>query len=98
LIQEENKFQKYRKNYYLFEIPRETGNTAHTRRGKKKKKHNTICIGHHHMQTRHAYILPQTTGGKDEPNIVSMREEYQSKLICKRKLDRLSLLLLLSPL
>jgi hypothetical protein len=34
------------------------------------------------------YILSQTTGGKDEPNIVSMREEYQSKLIILKDLKR----------
>ena len=41
-------------------------------RKKEKKKHNTICvaIGHHYMQT---WALLQTTGGKDEPNIVLCR-------------------------
>jgi hypothetical protein len=39
---------------------------------KQKQKHNTICvaIGHHYMQT---WALLQTTGGKDEPNIVLCR-------------------------
>ena len=47
---------------------RETGNIEYTRRKKKKqtKKHNTICAGHHYIQAT------QTTGGKDEPNIVLM--------------------------
>ena len=40
-----------------------------------KKKHNTICVGHHYMQTNinnvnKTWTLSQTTGGKDEPNIV----------------------------
>jgi hypothetical protein len=32
---------------------RETGNihVGHTRRRKTKQKHNTICVGHHCMQT-----------------------------------------------
>ena len=64
---------------------------------KTKQKLNPICIGHHHTQTRHTF-MPQTTGGKDEPNIVFMREEYHKKLICKRKLYHLSLLLFLPTL
>ena len=40
-----------------------------------KKKHKTICVGHHYTQTNtnnvnKTYALLQTTGGKDEPNIV----------------------------
>ena len=30
---------------------RETGNIGHTRRRKTKQKHNTICVGHHTVQT-----------------------------------------------
>jgi hypothetical protein len=30
---------------------RETDNIGHTRRRKTKQKHNTICVGHHYMQT-----------------------------------------------
>ena len=42
---------------------------------KKQKKHSTICVGHHYMQANTNYVdktlaLIQTTGGKDEPNIV----------------------------
>ena len=45
---------------------------------KEKQKHNTICFGHHYMQTNtnkvnKTYTL-QTTGGKDEPNIVFMQK------------------------
>ena len=43
------------------------------------EKHNTICVGHHCTQTNtnnvnKTCILLQTTGGKDEPNIVFMRK------------------------
>ena len=55
----------------------ETGNTGYTRRRKTKQKHNTICVGHHYTQTNTNNVnktwirtLLQTTGGKDEPNIV----------------------------
>jgi hypothetical protein len=30
---------------------RETENIGYTRRRKTKQKHNTICVGHHYMQT-----------------------------------------------
>ena len=30
---------------------RETRNIGYTRRRKTKQKHNTICVGHHYMQT-----------------------------------------------
>jgi hypothetical protein len=47
--------------------------TLATRR--KKQKHNTICVGYHYMQTstnnvNKTWALIQTTGGKDDPNIV----------------------------
>ena len=35
---------------------RETGNTGHTRRRQTKQKHNTICVGHHHVQTNINYV------------------------------------------
>ena len=40
----------------------------------QSKKHNTICVGHYFAQTNttDANALLQTTGGKDEPNIVFM--------------------------
>ena len=58
---------------------RETGNIEYTRRPKTKLKYNTICVGHHYAQTSRnnvnkTCVLPQTTGGKDEPNIVIMRK------------------------
>jgi hypothetical protein len=30
---------------------RNTDNIGYTRRRKMKQKHNTICVGHHYMQT-----------------------------------------------
>jgi hypothetical protein len=44
---------------------------------KKKKKHNTICVGHHSSQANtynanKTWTLLQTTRGKDEPNTVLM--------------------------
>ena len=54
--------------------------TGYTRQDedKQKKKHNTICVWHHYTQTNtnnanKPRALLQTTGGKDQPNIVSMR-------------------------
>jgi len=46
---------------------------------KAQEKYNTICVGHHHMQANTNNVnktraLLQTTGGKDEPNIVFMRK------------------------
>jgi hypothetical protein len=54
---------------------RETGNIGYTRW--RKTKHNTICVGHHNSQTNtnninKTWTILQTTGGKDEPNIVLM--------------------------
>jgi hypothetical protein len=55
-----------------------TGNIGYTRRRKTKQKHNTICVGHHNTQTKTNYVnktcVLQTTGGKDEPNIVFFAE------------------------
>jgi hypothetical protein len=31
---------------------RETSNMEYTRRRKKNKKHNTICVGHHYVQAK----------------------------------------------
>jgi hypothetical protein len=37
---------------------RETGNIGYTSRRKTKQKHNTICVGHHYMQTNtNNYII-----------------------------------------
>ena len=56
---------------------RETGNIVYTIQRKTKQKHNTICVGHHYTQTNlnkinKTWTLLQTTGDKDEPNIVLM--------------------------
>ena len=53
--------------------PRETGYID------DEKKHNTICVEHHYMQTytnnvNKTWALLQTPGVKDEPNIVFMRK------------------------
>ena len=60
---------------------RETGNipVGYTRRRQAKHRHNTICVGHHYDQTNtnnvsKTWTLLQTTGGKDETNIVFMRK------------------------
>jgi len=50
---------------------------GYTKRIKTKQKHNTICVGHYYVQTNTnninmTWALIQTTGGKDEPNIVFM--------------------------
>jgi len=50
-----------------------------TRRGKTKQKHNTICVGHHFMQTNTNNVnktcaLLQTIARKDEPIIAFMRK------------------------
>ena len=57
---------------------RETDNIESTRR-RKKKERNTICVGHHNTQTNmykvnKTFSLLQTTGGKDEQNIVFIRK------------------------
>ena len=49
--------------------------TQDTRRRKTKQKHSTIHVRHHYTQpntnnTNQTFTLLQTTGGKDEPNIV----------------------------
>ena len=56
----------------------ETGKTGYTRRRKTTQKHNTICVGHHCTHTNTVNVnrtcaLVLSTGGKDEPNIVFMR-------------------------
>jgi hypothetical protein len=47
-------------------------------KAKQNKKHNT-CVAHHYVQTNTNNVnktrgLLQTTGGKDEPNMVFMRQ------------------------
>jgi len=46
---------------------------------KKQPRHNIICVGHHCAQTNTnnvntTWVLKQTTGGKDEPNIFFYEE------------------------
>ena len=62
---------------------RETAKIGYTRGRHTQQKHNKICVGHNYVQTQ-TWSLPQTTGGKDEPNITSMRnpEKWQT-IICK---------------
>ena len=38
-----------------------------------EEKHNTICVGHHYIQTN-TNNVNKTTGGKDEANIGFMRK------------------------
>ena len=50
-----------------------------TEKIKIKTQHNTTCVGHHYKQTNTNNVnktsgLPQTTGGKDEPNIVFLEK------------------------
>ena len=57
--------REYRKGNQIWTIQR---NWQH-------RAHNTICVGHHHTQANTNNVnktlaLLQTTGGKDEPNIV----------------------------
>jgi len=45
----------------------------------KNKKHNKIYVGHHYVQkttnnVNKTWALLQTIGGKDEPNIATMRK------------------------
>ena len=54
---------------------RETSNIGYTRRRKTKQKYDTIYVGHHNTQTNTNKVsktrsLLETTGGKDEPNII----------------------------
>ena len=44
-----------------------------------EEKHNTICVGHHYAQANtnnvnKTWALLQTTGGKDEWNIIFMQK------------------------
>ena len=58
--------------------PRETGNIGYTRRIQYNTiQYNTIFVGHHYGQANTINVnktrsLLQTTGGKNEPNIVFM--------------------------
>ena len=55
---------------------------------KQNKKHNTIGVGHHSTQANtnninKTWAFLQTTGGKDETNIVCMRKSLQSNHLLK---------------
>jgi hypothetical protein len=57
----------------------QTGNIGYTRLRKTKQNLNTICVGHHCSQAlthnvNKTCALLQTTGDKDEPNIIFMRK------------------------
>ena len=59
--------------------PEKLANIEYTRRRKSKLKNNTIYVEHHCMQTNTNKVnktsaLLQTTGGKDESNIVLKRK------------------------
>jgi hypothetical protein len=48
-----------------------------TQNEEKQNKNTSICIGHHYSQANtynviQTWVLLQTTGSKDEPNIVFM--------------------------
>ena len=46
-----DKGQRLPKGYQKW-IIQKTGNKRHTRRKQTKQKYNTICVGHHQMQTK----------------------------------------------
>ena len=53
--------------------------TQDTQDQDKKHKHNAICVGHHYMQingnnVNKTWALLQTTGDRDELNIMFMRK------------------------
>ena len=61
----------------------ESGNIGYKRWTQTKHKHNIMRVGHHNMQTKtnkvnKTWVLLQTTGGKDESNIVSSKEIFHS--------------------
>jgi hypothetical protein len=61
---------------------REIGNIGYTRRRKTKQKHNTICVGHHYVQANTNNVIKtctllQTTGGKNEPNILGQHKKLK---------------------
>jgi hypothetical protein len=55
---------------------RESGNIEYTRRKQTKQKQSAICVGHNYAQIYTNNVNKtcaplQTTGGKDEPEIVT---------------------------
>ena len=58
---------------------RETGSTGYIRRRQTEQKHNAICVGHHYAikntnSVNKTWATLITTGGRGEPNIVSMQK------------------------
>jgi hypothetical protein len=51
---------------------------------KTKTQHNKHWTPPYANKT---YVLSQTTGGKDKPNIAFMMEDYHKKMICKRSIN-----------
>ena len=75
--------KEYRRGNQKLTIQR---NGQHRVHRKTKQKHNTICLGHHYVQTNTSNVnktcsLLQTTGGKNEPNIVFMQKSYQTPTV-----------------
>ena len=71
--------RKYRRGNEINEQSRETGSICYTRRTQTKQNHNAICVGNHYKQAKTNNVnktlaLLQTTGGKDEQNIVFLRK------------------------
>ena len=71
--------REYRRDNQKRTIQRNWKHRVLKTKNKVKQKHNTICVGHHDTQTNTKQInktcaLLQTTGGKDESNIVFMRK------------------------
>ena len=68
--QDENKGQRIRKGQLKKDNPEKFATRRQT-----KQPHNTMCVGQRHTQTNTENVnktcaLQQTTGGKDDPNIV----------------------------
>ena len=64
---------------------RNTGNIGYTKQRKTKQRHHTIWVELHSTQLNTNNLnmtrtLPQTTGGKDEPNISFMRKSQRTSL------------------
>jgi len=56
---------------------------VHKTKKNKTKPQCNIYVGHHYTQTNRNNVkktcaLPQTTGGKDEPNIVSSQKSQRT--------------------
>ena len=84
--QDEETKQKYNTicdGHHNMQTKQESGNIGYKRWTQTKHKHNIMRVGHHNMQTKtnkvnKTWVLLQTTGGKDESNIVSSKEIVHS--------------------